>query len=69
MEIYPGKQPEGLYRQSNSTHEVVIRLTEPVHNTDRTIVMDNFFTNLSTITLLKNERNLSVAGMVNKNKP
>lgn len=67
MEIYCGQQPEGLFRQSNSSTDVVMRLSEPIFQSGRNITADNWFTNIELVRKLE-EKKLSYVGTVRKNK-
>ena len=67
MEIYCGEQPEGPYRQSNSPHDVVMRITEPIHGSGRNITTDNWFTSLPLVKELEKKK-LSFVGTVRKKK-
>lgn len=46
MEIYPGKQPNGLYNISNNPHPLVMRLMELILDSGRNLTTDNFFTSV-----------------------
>nr|XP_023024488.1 uncharacterized protein LOC111512584 [Leptinotarsa decemlineata] len=46
MEVYIGTQPAGPYQVSNKSLDVVVRMTEPIHDSKRNITMDNWFTSI-----------------------
>ncbi|GBP09473.1 Dynactin subunit 4 [Eumeta japonica] len=68
MEVYIG-QNDGPYQQSNAAIDVVKRLVEPIKNTHRNVVMDNWFTNFPLFHDLLKEYGLTALGTVKKNKP
>lgn len=68
LEVYVGKQPEGPYKLSTSAEDLVIRLTEIVHGTNRNITGDNWFTSLNLATRLLTEKKLTYVGTIRKNK-
>ncbi|XP_039278786.1 uncharacterized protein LOC120350261 [Nilaparvata lugens] len=43
-EVYVGKQNDGPFNVSNSTMDVTMRLTVPIHGTGRNLTVDNWFT-------------------------
>lgn len=67
MEIYVGKN-EGPYDHSNSPSDVVKRLVEPIKNSHRNIVMDNWFTSFPLLHDLVNDYGLTALGTLRKNK-
>lgn len=67
MEIYCGTQPEGPRKQSNSPTDVVMRLAEPIYQSSRCIIVDNWFTSYTLLEKLA-EKKLSLIGTVRKNK-
>ncbi|XP_045456067.1 uncharacterized protein LOC123665880 [Melitaea cinxia] len=67
MEIYVGEN-DGPYDHSNSPSEVVKRLVEPIKNSHRNIVMDNWFTSFPLLRDLLNDYGLTALGTLRKNK-
>lgn len=65
MEIYPGRQPQGPYEQSNKPSDVVRRLAQPIYGTGRNITADNWFTDVQLVTELKSNK-LSYVGTIKK---
>lgn len=65
-DVYTGRQ--GTQREVNQSMRVVLELTEPISNTARNIVGDNFF---SSVPLVKSllARNLTYFGTIRQNKP
>lgn len=68
MEIYAGSQIEGPYAVSNTTNDLVERITGPLHGTSRNITMDNWFTSVEIAKKLLSEHKLTVVGTIRKNK-
>ncbi|CAH2017704.1 unnamed protein product [Acanthoscelides obtectus] len=68
LETYVGTQPEGPYKLSNSSEDIVIRLVNPVAGTNRNITGDNWFTSLSLVKKLLQEKKLTYIGTMRKNK-
>lgn len=68
LEIYPGTQPDGPYKLSNSALDVVKRLAEVVKGTWRNITIDNWFTSVPLALELKKEFQLTMLGTIRKNK-
>ncbi|XP_050063261.1 piggyBac transposable element-derived protein 4-like [Aphis gossypii] len=67
LETYLGTQPDGPYKISNASRDVVLRLVEPIVGTNRNITGDNWFTSIPLITSLK-EKKLTYVGTIRKNK-
>lgn len=67
LETYVGTQPPGPYNQSNAAKDIVIRMVEPVQNTNRNITADNWFTSFPLVSELS-ERKLTYVGTLRKNK-
>ncbi|KAJ8869538.1 hypothetical protein PR048_028529 [Dryococelus australis] len=44
IEIYVGNQPEGPYKLSNLSHDVVINMVAPISRSGRNVTTDNWFT-------------------------
>lgn len=57
MEVYLGTQPDGPYKISNKSSDVVLRLSQNIYGSDRNITIDNWFTAVGTIR--KNKRELA----------
>ena len=68
LEIYPGKQPDGPFLQSNKALEVVDRLVQPVSKSSRNITFDNWFTSIPLMTHLQQNHKLTSTGTLPKNK-
>ncbi|XP_054746374.1 kinesin-related protein 4-like [Anastrepha obliqua] len=68
MEVYVGKQPSGPYEVDNSSMELVVRLSESIHNSGRNITCDNFFTSIPLLDKLESKHKLTIIGTIRKNK-
>ncbi|KAJ8941987.1 hypothetical protein NQ314_010211 [Rhamnusium bicolor] len=68
MEVYIGKQPDGPYKISNSSYDVVTRLCKHIVGTGRNITIDNWFTSLPLLKTLLSDFKLTVSGTITKNK-
>lgn len=68
MEVYVGKQPDGLFHVDNSSKEVFCRIIELISGIGRNVTMDNFFTSIPLCDELKNNHRLTLVGTVQKNK-
>ena len=64
-DVYTGRQ--GNLREVNQSSRVVLELTEPLTNSGRNIVGDNFFSSLHLVQCLK-ARRLSYLGTIRRNK-
>lgn len=62
LEPYVGLQPDGPYRISNSAEQVVMRLVDPVKNTNRNITGDNWFSSYSLCKSLLFQKKLTYVG-------
>lgn len=67
MDIYAGKQPEGLFAVSNKCTDVVHRMISPIINTGRNLTVDNWFSDVPLMNELANKK-LSLVATLNKNK-
>lgn len=67
MEIYPGIQPEGLYKVSNEALDVVMRLVQHIEGSGRNVTGDNWFSSIPLAKYLL-DKNLSYVGTIRKNK-
>lgn len=67
LEVYCGKQPNGPFKKSNSSVDVVKRLAEPLYGTGRNITADNWFSSVSLADDLRSN-NLSYVGTIKKNR-
>ena len=65
-EVYTGRR--GGAREVNQSTRVVLELTEPLTNTGRNIVGDNFFSSLNLVQCL-DARQLTYFGTIRRNKP
>lgn len=69
MEVYVGKQPPGPYQNLvNTGMAIVDRLCEPIYRTARTVTTNNWFTSTSLCEKLGTERNLTMVGIIKKQK-
>lgn len=68
MEVYVGKQPDGPYKISNSSYDVVTRLCQHILGTGRNVTIDNWFTSLPLVKTLLSDFKLTVIGTIRKNK-
>lgn len=67
LETYVGTQPHPSFTVSNTPHDLVLRLVEPIKKTGRNITADNWFTSMPLIKELA-KLDLSYVGTVKKNK-
>lgn len=67
MDIYAGKQPEGLFAVSNKCTDVVHRMISPIINTGRNLTVDNWFSDVPLMNELANKK-LSLVATLKKNK-
>ncbi|GBN25163.1 PiggyBac transposable element-derived protein 4 [Araneus ventricosus] len=67
LEIYAGKQPDGVYAVSYDSVDVVTRLITPISGTGRNITGGNWFTSFPLIKTLLREHKLTYVGAVSKN--
>ena len=65
IEIYARKQPEVPYKLSNSSADVVKRLTQPISHTGRNVTFDNWFTSVTLVEKILKEHTV---GTIRKNK-
>nr|XP_023025733.1 uncharacterized protein LOC111513737 [Leptinotarsa decemlineata] len=68
MEVYTGTQPAGPYQVSNKSLDVVVRMTEPIHDSKRNITMDNWFTSIPLARSLLTDHKLTLLGTLRKDK-
>lgn len=68
LEVYVGKQPDGQFRTSSKTADLVTRLVQPVSGSNRNITCDNWFTSIPLATKLRQEHKLTLIGTLRKNK-
>nr|XP_022911139.1 piggyBac transposable element-derived protein 4-like [Onthophagus taurus] len=66
-EVYVGKQNDGSFKVSNTTVDVTMRLTEPIHRSGRNLTIDNWFTSFPLAELLL-QQNVTMVGTMKKNK-
>nr|CAI5823661.1 unnamed protein product [Callosobruchus analis] len=62
LETYVGTQPEGPFRLGNSAQEIVLRMVEPIKNSNRNVTGDNWFTSVSLVNKLL-EKKLTYVGI------
>ena len=67
LETYCGTQLHPNFQVSNSPHDLVLRLVEPIKKTGRNITADNWFTSLPLVSDLA-DIDLSYLGTVRKSK-
>ncbi|GBM64930.1 hypothetical protein AVEN_66122-1 [Araneus ventricosus] len=67
LEIYAGKQPGGPCSVSNSPLDVVLRLSKPIFNRGRNVIVNNWFTSIDVKEALKDKK-LSYVVTIRKNK-
>ena len=68
MEIYAGKQPDGLFKVDNSSISVVTRLISEISGSGRNVTFDNWYTTYPLIRSLLDEDKLTAVGTLRKNK-
>ncbi|KAJ8960378.1 hypothetical protein NQ314_006068 [Rhamnusium bicolor] len=68
MEVYVGKQPDGAYKISNSSYDVVTRRCQHFVGTGRNVTIDNWFTSLLLVKTLLSDFKLTVIGTIRKSK-
>ncbi|GLV44536.1 hypothetical protein CBL_12117 [Carabus blaptoides fortunei] len=68
MEVYVGTQPEGPFRKSNKSQDIVESLIQPVSGTKRNITFDNWFTSYALMINLLQRHRLTSVGTLGKNK-
>lgn len=69
MEVYCGKQPPGPFCVSNSSSDVVNRLSLPLWKSKRNVTMDNnWFTSVEVANSLLKNHQLTIVGTLRKNK-
>ncbi|XP_039297458.1 piggyBac transposable element-derived protein 4-like [Nilaparvata lugens] len=67
LEVYCGVQPEGPFKVSNEHKEVVMRMTAPIHGSNRNVTSDNWFSSLDVAKELFAKKTTMV-GTVRKDK-
>lgn len=67
LETYLNTQPDGPYKISNTSQDVVLRLVKPIFGINRNITGDISFINIFLITNLK-EKKLIYVDIIRKNK-
>lgn len=68
MEVYLGTQPDGPYKISNKSSDVVLRLSQNIYGSGRNITIDNWFTSIPLVTTLLRQHKLTAVGTIRKNK-
>ena len=66
MEIYARKQPEVPYKLSNSSADVVKRLTQPISHTGRNVTFDNWFKRVTLAEEIMKEHKITIVGTIRK---
>nr|XP_042895319.1 piggyBac transposable element-derived protein 4-like [Parasteatoda tepidariorum] len=67
LEIYAGAQPEGPYKVENTPDKIVKRLMEPIYNSGRNLIVDNWYTSYALAKDLL-QKKITFVGTVRKNK-
>ena len=67
LETYVGLQKHPIFATSNTPHDLVLRLVDPIKKTGRNITADNWFTSFPLIKELA-KLDLSYVGTMKKNK-
>lgn len=67
IEVYCGEHPEGPYRKSNATKDLVLRLLDHIKGTKRTLTCDNWFVSYELAQSLL-EQKIALVGTLKKNK-
>lgn len=60
LEGYIGKEPNGPFRRSNKTSDLVLRLVQPISGTNRNITCDNWFTSVPLAIKIREEENVTI---------
>lgn len=68
LEVYVGLQPEGPFRLSNTSMDLVMRLVEPVVGSRRNITADNYFVSLPLAVSLLDDKSLTLVGTIRGNR-
>lgn len=68
MEVYTGTQPDGPFKLSNASKDLVLRLVEPIAGSNRNITADNWFVSLPLAVSLFDEKSLTLVGTVRSNR-
>lgn len=66
LEVYAGKQSEGLFKVDNTAFNVVKRIIAPVINNGRNI-MDNYFTSVPLANDLITNSKTTIVGTLRRN--
>lgn len=65
-EVYVGQQPEGPYRVSNSSSDIVERLSISIHGSARNITIDNWFRTVQLVSDMLHNHKITVVGTITK---
>lgn len=68
LEVYVGTQPDGPYKVTNSSKDLVLRLVEPVAGSNRNITANNWFASLDLAVTLLDEFSLTFVATVRGNR-
>lgn len=68
VETYAGEQPDGPYKVSNKPQDVFDRIIQPISQTGRNVMMDNWFTSYPTFEYLLKNHKLTAVGIMKSNK-
>lgn len=67
LEVHVGKQPDGPFRKSTSTQDLVLRLVEPIAGSNRNITCANRFISVALALKLLEEKKLTITGTLKRN--
>ena len=67
MEVYVGSQPEGPYKVSNSSSDIVKRFMNPLFKSGQNLTIDNWYTSYDLAKDLLSEK-IIIIGTMRKNK-
>nr|XP_023027101.1 piggyBac transposable element-derived protein 4-like [Leptinotarsa decemlineata] len=68
LEVYVGTQPEGIYKVSNASEDVVTRMCSHISGSGRNVTMDNWFMSISLVDKLQINFKLTSYGTIKKNR-
>ena len=67
-EVYAGKQPDGPFKDDNSSSAVVTSLISEILGSGRNVTFDNWYTTYPLVVSLLHDHKLSAVGTLHKNK-
>lgn len=68
MEVYVGTQPDGPYKVTNSSKDLVLRLVEPIRGSNRNVTADNWFASLELAVELLDQYSLTFVATIRANR-